>query len=522
MMPTSARLTILMLALAGAALPAAADPDSALILSLGREAGWKDFPLLSGTGFQRAKDGTLDLTLASAEYKADDDTDLLVHFDDRLRDEASRYRVAPEPNPIKRGFSAVGGGSAVFRGQNPVVLQASGGALLAPGRGLGDFTIEFWLYPTRVDDGETVFEWQGGRTSSGTFETQDLRAAFENGRLVWTLQNIFAPSPMAPAVTISIPGGSLLIPGQWHHHLLRYRAGTGLLEYLVDGKTEGLTHATPSGTEDGKPYGAVLGPRTRAEVTLGGNYDGALDELRLSRVWIENPQTDRYIDGLSQKGTAISRIFDLRFPGSTVESIKVRSFTEGNSAVVWSYRMADTIRYQWQFSGDTAKSLAAPDAEEDSWIRFNPGTSNLPGDDLSRKAAGRYLQLRVDLLPSGTGVETPRVNQIVVKTRPSPPPPTPAGVEVIPGDGQLTVRWKPVMQGGTEGYLVFFGPRSGQTQGTVAAQGTSPLDVGKVTEVVLSGLPNDQIYYVSVAAYRSSAVSAPSIERAARPQRKLP
>ena len=521
MMPTLAR-TLLLLICGAAALPLPAEPDSALVLSFGRESGWKDFPLLTGTGFQRAKDGTLDLTLASSQYQPDDDTDLLVHFDDRLRDEASRYRIAPEPNPIRRGFSAVGGGSAVFHGQTPVVLQATSEAMFAPGRGLGDFTLEFWLYPTRIDDGETVLEWQGGRTSTGTFETQDLRAGFENGRLTWTFQNLFAASPAAPGVTIRVSAGSLLIPNQWHHHLLRYQAGTGLLEYLVDGKTEGLTHATPSGTEDGKPYGAVIGPRTRGEITLGGNYDGAMDELRLSRAWIENPQTDRYIDGLAQKGTAVSRIFDLRFPGSTVESVKVRAFTEGNSAVIWSYRMADTIRYQWQFSGDTQKSLAAPEAEDDSWVRFTPQTNLNPGDDLSRKASGRYLQLRVDLLPSGTGLETPRINQIVVKTRPSPPPPTPAGVEILPGDGQLTVRWKPVLQGGTEGYLLFFGPRSGQTQGTVAAQGTSPLDVGKVTEFVLSGLPNDQIYYVSVAAYRSSAVSAPSPERAARPQRKLP
>jgi len=458
----------------------------------------------------------MDLTLAASEYTADEDTDLLVHFDDRLKDEASRYKVAQAPSPVQRGFAALGGGSAVFRGENPLVLQATSDALFAPGRGWGDFTLEFWLYPSKVEDGETILEWQGGRTSSGTFETQDFRVSFEGARLVWTLQNLFATSPALPAVTIEVKGESVLIPKQWHHHLLRYRASTGLLEYLVDGRTEGLVHATPSGTEDGRPLAAVLGAQTRGDLVLGSKYNGALDELRLSRVWIEEPQTDRFVADFATKGTAISRIFDLRFPDSTVQSVKARAFTEGNSALIWSYRMAETIRYQWTFSGDTTKSLSPAEAEQDSWTRFQPG------QDLSRLAKGRYLQLRIDLLPSGTGTETPRVNEIVVTTLPNPPPPAPTGVELIPGDGQLTVRWKPVLQGSVQGYLVFFGPRPGQTQGTVSTQGTSPLDAGKTTQIVLTGLANDQIYYVSVAAYRSTAVSVVSPEIAARPQRKLP
>jgi hypothetical protein len=499
------------------ALPSQAQsPSQAGTLKFGREAGWKDFPFLSGTGFQRAKDGTMDLTLAGSAYATDDDTDLLVHFDDRLRDEASRYRITPEPNPIMRGFAAIGGGSAVFSADNPVTLQATSEAFFAPGRGWGDFTLEFWLYPARVEDGETVFEWTGGRTSSGSFETQDFRAGFEGDRLVWTLQNLFAASPALPAVTVVVKGASVLIPKQWHHHVLRYKASTGLLEYLIDGKTEGLTYATPSGTEDGRPYGAVVGPRTRGEIVLGSSYNGAMDELRLSRAWVEAPQDDRFVADFATKGTAISRIFDLRFPDSTVQTLTARAFNEGNSALAWSFRMAETIRYQWSFTGVTTKSLAAPEAEEDSWIRFEPG------QDLSRLAKGRYLQLRIDLLTSGTGTETPRVNQVTVVTLPNPPPPAPAGVEAVPGNGQITVRWKPVMQGAVEGYLVFFGPRPGQTQGTVSTQGMSPLDVGKVNEIVLTGLANDQIYYVSVAAYRASAVSVVSRELPARPQRNLP
>jgi len=401
----------------------------------------------------------------------------------------------------------------VFRGDNPIVLQATPGALFSARQGWGDFTLEFWLYPSEVRDGETVFAWTGGRTSSGTFETQNFRVSFENSHVVWTLQNLFAASPTAHAVTIKIAGDATLIPRQWHHHLLRYQAATGLLEYTIDGLTEAVTHATPSGTEDGQVYGLVTGPQTKGDITLGKGFTGALDELRLSRTFVENPQTDRYTTAFATKGTAISRVFDLRFAGSFVETITARATREGNTGLVFSYRMAESIRYQWNFEGNTDRSLAAPESEEDSWVRFEPG------EPLFTKLAGRYLQLRVDFLPSGTGQDTPRLSELTVKASPNLPPPPPAGVEVFAGDGQLEVRWIPVMQGQVDGYLIFFGTRPGQYLGTKAVQGTSPLDAGKVTSFRLTGLANDQIYYVAVATYQATNISVNSREVSARPVR---
>jgi len=492
---------------------------AASTLRFGLSNGWKDFPSLTGIGFERARDGFLDLTLQAAEYTGDDNTDMLFHFNDRLRDDASRYQAATSTAPdlasvIKRGFAALGGGSAVFRGDNPVVLQATPGALFSAKQGWGDFTVEFWLYPSEVQDGESVLKWQGGRTSSGAFETQLFQVSFAGSRLVWTLQNLFATTPSAKAVTIQLSGDKTLIPRQWHHHLLRYQASTGLLEYTLDGLTEALTHATPSATEDGQVYGLVTGSQTKGEVVLGDKYNGALDELRMSRDFVDSPQTDRYLTGFATKGTAISRIFDLRFAGSFIETITARATRAGDTALVYSYRMAETIRYQWNFDGTTDKSLAqAPEEEQDSWTRFEPG------DKLFSGLSGRYLQLRIDLLPSGTGKQTPRLTELTVNASPNLPPPSPSGLEVTAGNGTLELRWKPVMQGKVDGYLVFFGTRPGQYLDTKSNQGASPLKLGNVTSVTLSGLANDQIYYVSVATYQATNISVNSRELASRPSR---
>lgn len=516
----STALALLLAVLTFAGGPAlSAQAASASTYHFGLKNGWKDFPVLQGVGFERARDGYLDLTLQAAEYTGDDNTDLLLHFNDKLRDEASRYQAAVSAAPdtttvVKRGFAALGGGSAVFRGDNPIVLQATPGSLFSAKQVWGDFSLEFWLYPSEVQDGETVFAWQGGRNSAGAFETQQFKVGFEGSRLVWTLQNLFATSPATPGVTLRLAGDKTLIPRQWHHHLLRYQASTGLLEYTIDGLTEALIHATPSGREDGQVYGLVTGNQTTGEVLLGGKYSGALDELRLTRDFVEQPQTDRYLTTFASKGTAISRIFDLRFAGSFVESITARATQAGDTALVYSYRMAESIRYQWNFDGSTDRSLAkVPDQEEDSWIRFEPG------EKLFTKLSGRYLQLRVDLLPSGTGKESPHLSELTVNASPNLPPPPPAGLEVLPGNGTLEVRWKPVMQGQVDGYLVFFGTRPGQYLDTKSAQGVSPLNVGKVTSVTISGLANDQIYYVAVATYQSSNISVNSRELSGRPTR---
>lgn len=494
--------------LAGIGPSWAEEIPSALEFHFGRSAGWKDFPYRQGVGLIRGAEGTPELALAATEYQGDDDTDLLLHANDRLHDEASRYQTPASVPQIQRGFGALGGGSLVFRGNDPVVLQASRDALFSGGRGWGDFTIEFWLYPALVDDGETVFEWAGTRTSSGPVESQNFRVSFEDSHLVWTLQNLFAASPAVAAKTLTVTGTSTLVPKTWHHHVLRYQAGTGLLEYLIDGQTESLAYATPSGHQDGQPWGLVLGPRTNGQISLGGHYQGAMDEIRLSRAWIEDPQQDRFLAEASQKGTVTSRVFDLHFAGSTLDKIQAVSSAPGNTKILWSFRMADTIQYQWQFDGTTAKSLANPQNEDSSWIRFTPG------QDLTRLASGRYLQLRIDLLPSGTGNDTPKIRAITVTAKPSPPPPAPTGIEVIPGDGQIQVKWKPVLQGSPTGYYVFITTRPGQA--------VRPIDAGNQTEWLATGLANDQIYYVSVAAYRGEAVGPLTREFAARPERKSP
>ena len=504
-------------------------------LSFGRENGWKDWNL-QGIGLERDKEGYMELTLARGGETQDAKTDLLAHFDHGLLDDSSgHYFVSGPASVASRVFSHIGDGSAVFHGRTPIVYTAGQNALWGPHQVWGSFTIEFWLYPTEGDDGETILQWQGTRTSSGPEQGQLFRVTFEDSHLVWTFQNLFAPSPSAPAVTVRLSGVSTLIPDQWHHHMIRYDANTGLLEYLVDGVSEAVTYVTPSKTQDGSPYTIMTG-RSSGQLLVGPRYTGALDELRVERAWVETPQLNRYspTSGGGARGIAVSRIFDLGLPDSQVRAIHINYRNVGASQAVFSYRMANAIRYQWQPGGPTLKSLASsPATEESSWFRFDPQQpllSQAPGGKLPQ---GRFLQLRIELLPSGTNDESPHIQRLVVDYQKNLPPPPPEAVFLTPGNGQLKVSWRPVMKGQVDGYVLFFGTSPGEYFGTSAAQGSSPLDVGNVTSYTLTGLINEQVYYVAVAAYQKIPrpdtpgtyerhLSRNSREVYARPQRTMP
>ncbi len=73
-----------------------------------------------------------------------------------------------------------------------IALRAPPGSLFSPGAAWEDFTIEFWLYPATLANGETVLSWEGGLRESGTRLPQALRVRLRDRRLVWEFAELFA------------------------------------------------------------------------------------------------------------------------------------------------------------------------------------------------------------------------------------------------------------------------------------------------------------------------------------------
>ncbi len=472
------------------------------VLTLGGGESWQSIETADGIAYRTGFEGKLDMTLADAEYLPAPETDLLLHFDglsgSQPVDAAANYVVRSSSIGFSRQISMLGGASGLFQGERRALVLApsSPQALFRTGNQWHDFTIEFWVYAADLSEGQTILLWNNGRLAGGKLLRQELRASIVNGHLVWTFRNFFVP-PSGGAFDLRLSGHAFLVPREWYHCLVRFDSNTGLLESTVNGTPDAVAYANGSGSEDGSVYFPFTGTAMEPRLVVGDGFNGLLDELRISRSFVQ-PSTDvRYS---LKPGVALTEILDLGYPDTVVPSITVRDRTPGNTDLYFYYKAANMKTSDTELSG--------------AWTQFAPGAA------LSTPPRGRYLQIKVELLPDGTGEVSPALSWITLTYRPHLPPPAPVLLTAQPGDGQIVLSWRAVVDPDLAGYRIYYGDRPHQYFGTDSSSGKSPVDVGNTTTFTLTGLTNGKLYYIAVAAYNSSQPSEQggfSTEVAARP-----
>jgi hypothetical protein len=430
---------------------------------------WAELEQAAGTTTRAGWRGLPDLVLEDASYPADASTELLLHFDSvPPSDAAGRYSVLrPGAMLLSAHSTAFGGGAAAFEGGDPTVLEpvAAGGSqgLL----GAGDWSIELWLSPLHLGDGETVLAWTAPRARDGAIRSQSITARVRGRTLEWKLEGMFLQGR-----PLTLKGVTLLVPERWAHHLLRYDAGTGLLEYLVDGVPEAVAYATASGADASPPL-ALVGD-AGGRLLIGERLTGLLDEMRVSHRRVERPQIARYG---SRAATAVTRPLDLGQAGSRLLRIEVVASTPGASAIDLAYRISEDPF----FDGDAG------------WKPFSPSAALDPG------TRGRFVQLRADLMSDGR--VSPALSRLRVVYEPNMPPPPPGRVVALAGDSSITLSWQRVHEDDVAGYLVYYGPEPGSYDGTGSSAGPSPVDAGNALSFKLQGLTNGRLYYMAVVSY---------------------
>ena len=476
-------------------------------IELGKGNLWADMMTMDGVTTTPGRWGFQDLTLSGGAYAADSATEMLLHFDAAgAADTTGGYALDGTPL-LSSTVAAMGTGSAAFSGaKRGVSVQGGRDSMFSAGAIWGDFTIEFWLYPATLSDGETIVSWTGSVKDPEGLVGQTMRGFLQDRRLVWDFQNMFtlparpgAPSP--ERLPVKLVGTRQLLPRVWHHHLLRFTAREGLLEYVLDGAPEAIMHVTDTGSETGSIALPVVGGAYAGPVVLGSGYTGFMDELRISRRSVQDPALSRY---LGTTGTAVSHIVDLGNSSTRIARIESVAGMPSNTGVEYSYQIADT------WSGK--KLLGA----ETDWIPFTPGTN------FKDTVKGRFIQIRIELFPDGTRTSSPRVSSLTIVSEPNTPPAPPAGFAATPGNGKVTLTWRRVNDLDVKGYLVFYGTAPHNYLGTGATQGASPLDAGAATSLVIDGLVNGSLYYFAVVSYDTSTPqqqSEFSAEVSARPSR---
>ncbi|MFP3090955.1 hypothetical protein LQZ21_11590 [Treponema sp. TIM-1] len=460
--------------------------------------------------------------------------DMIISFDEggpeRFADRTGNYRVsaAPSLRAADRRWAKEGTGAVHFSGEGEpglLIFPQKPEALLAPGRPVKDFSIEFWLYPFNADHGEQILSWTAVRqTLSGASVYQRIEGMFIKNRLHWTFTDFFSNPGDTQHRTLSLSSIAPLIPQTWSHHLIRFDSDTGIVEYLVNGKPEGTGYATATGREGGEVYLPIMG--REGQLVLGGHYTGIMDEFRTYSRYIETPSLARYP---REGGRVETRPLDLGERNADilkVEALGGRFSAAGASGSGGRIYHEQTGTGNFLFSDSSALQLFIRAGnnpyrwtnDESEWLPITPK------GELPESLRGRFVQLAAVFYPSGDGETTPYLDEIRVVYKPNEPPLPPTLVSAIARDGAVDLSWRANPDPDIGGYLIYYGSASGEYFGDAAILGPSPINVGKRTTIRLDGLRNGSLYFFSVAAYNRSDDALPgpcSREVSARPLRMM-
>jgi len=431
--------------------------------------------------------------------------DMSISFDERdprlFRDNTGNYRlsVPQDVEVVDRTLARAGTGAALFgrSGANansgPIVIQPqSSNALFSSGNRLRDFTIEFWLYPQNMENGEQVLSWVSSRSINKNHISQRINCSVSRNRLHWSFVNFFASIDGNNHINIEFSGNTPVVPKRWSHHLIRFDASTGLLEYLVDGSSEVIVYATKTGRESSEVNTPIVGS---GGFLLGERFVGLIDEFKIHKSFVGRSSISRYIPS---GGRMETKPIDLGENSSGV----LRVNASGGRTSVKGISVQNEFRENGRFRfPDDAEMHFFIRASENPyllnnvrWISFTPG-SEISG------VSGRYVQIAVDFYPSADGESSPYLDELRIVYMPGEPPLPPRNLTATAVDGGVMLRWRHSTTANTAGYLVYYSAVRGELFGNDAALGSSPIDVGITNSLLIEGLKNGTLYYFRVAAY---------------------
>ena len=451
-----------------------------------------------------------------ASERAKPSPDLFLSFDEghqeRFRDSSGNYLINTSPSltAVDRRYARSGAGAALFSGpdinrkeHSPLTVKAQrNSALFAANKRIGDFSIEFWMNPQNLENGEQILLWisslpaqstKGTRVTAADHIFQRILCVASKNRLQWSFLGFFLSPDVRQSLDIIIKGQSAIVPKTWSHHLIRFDSVTGMIEYSVNGKVEAIDYATPTRREGGEVYTPVAGEG--GEFVLGGGFSGLMDEFMIHGGLAPAPAVQKY-----------------PLPGGRIETSAI-DLGDGSNNVLKVEASGGRTQIQNARTGSeykrTGRFLFSDDSEMQFFIR---GSNNpyrwdsawypvTPGSDIEGSVNGRYVQLRVDFYPSADGEASPYLEELRVTYMPDEPPLPPARLTAVAMDGAVQLQWRSSPDSNTLGYLVYYGSTGSDYLGEDAASGVSPVDVGKRNTVIIDGLKNGTLYYFRVAAY---------------------
>lgn len=470
-------------------------------LKLGGKQGWKGVSYTKNVTIGTGRYGYDSFMLSEQTINPDDSTDLLLTFENgAVVDDTGNYAV--DSSEVFVGDnSARGEKAALSRGETTGIHLTGNPNSLFGRQGLTDsFSIEFWLCPLSSGNGEIIFSWRSSRNLESYSLYQSITASVYGSRMRWNFTNVFDTMTEENSV-YTLMGASILIPGKWSHHELTFDDDTGMIEYKMNGVTEDILFITSTGYERGTVYEAHLG--VPASIEICPSYTGWVDNFCIRR----NSDNNENVAFLypDEGGRFETDLFTLGKNGAEVLSVDALVTVPAQTWIEYYVRSSESP-FDWTET-------------QPEWKTFTPG-------DTLNAVDGVWFQLAADLYPDGACSVTPSVSEFTVTYKEHEVPVTPYDLRAVAGDGYVDLSWAGTASNKTSntgGYMVYYGKRPGEYLGSDAAEGNSPIYVGKDNSIRITGLENGKIYYFAVAGVSASSpeiIGQLSPEVYARPLRR--
>lgn len=503
---------------------------------------FNDFPENSLYNIKRTSlpDGTKAYSIMDLSYNADRDhilTDIVLSFDkpgqSYIRDDSGKYEIFSSNYILSQKGGGIGKGCAsFFKADHGVKIKTVSSLWLGSCKDLGSFNIEFRFNAREMHRG-ILFS----RVGYFSGQKKGIEILLRKNRLVVQLHNMFQKSD-GSWENLTMAGRSSLAADKWYHFSLSYDRISGKLSRLIDGVEDESVYMT----DGGMPFESVYAPsfghrkgvydnyecRDLPLVLMGVDYNGLLDEFRISYTDYENLEASKDIAVTRYKGASFagripynregiitSPVYSFPSTGTAVTELSWEGVIPDESFVWMEFRIADhffdkrDLNLKWYRVENNQRRIFLMKGEDGEYLR------------------GKYYQWRAHLVASPDGKKSPLFQSLKVDYRLDKAPDIPMFVEAVKsGDRSVVLRWKKNVDHDIYGYKVYYGSVKGRYDGIISSirgeRISNSMSKGDYIEIkidnavidenknadsrsvlVYPSLENTVLYYFSVSSYDS-------------------
>ncbi|MDH5680367.1 MAG: hypothetical protein OEZ36_02180 [Spirochaetota bacterium] len=495
----------------------------ALKIELGKKKEWANV-FLRDSAYQMGADGSYDIVLQENEYTFTRDVDLLIHFNGKpgrpWGEHLGNYSIQQKRFAFDNKRKVFGESSGKFaHPKSTLLLRPRESSWFNKTEHAGSFTIEFWMNPSTLSDGEIIFKRYGPVVEEGeVYRYSGIICRIKNNRLRWEFHHFFH-SPGGNTTLydenktkIMIMGNQRLRRHNWTHHALSFDALNGKMTYFVNGKLEKSLFVTQSG----QPEDTVLTPRfypqEKSMLTIGHQFYGFLDEFMISKVAkTARKKKLRYASANQDKGyfhvekytpregIVTSHVYDLRQSGSFLKRLELNAHQDKGSYIIMEYRMSDHF-----FTPDKPDNYTQLDRNgQETILAWKTLDTRLPSLSTLKLTTGRYFQWRAVMKSGMSGQFSPVLKDVTFHFDIDHKPASPRELLAFSSKGKIYLKWKGNVERDVNRYKIYFGMESGN----YIVQGKKPIEIN-VNELsdknspiyVIKGLKLNQVYYFVITA----------------------